>query len=372
VRHADCPIAVRLRAHIQRRRLARLRALAKVLSSPVVAALVAFLLSSTCAQRAFAQFSGAPAVGIPVSPAALASAGPGTITVGPPAAVAGLTPLPGGVGGHLAIGSGLSLAAGLNLFMNGPDATLVPQATLSVERVHPGARWRGGILFDEPMRDAFLIGSHDGRETAARISDMILAATVVNSFMLDAFAIPLANDDPQLALDASVAYSLALGMTLVLGELVKEGVSRARPYERYCEENPNAAGCGNEDSYASFYSLHSGVAFTNAGFSCSMHLERNLYGDAGADGASCATSLVMASTVAILRVSADRHYLTDVLVGAAIGMVVGYLVPVFMVPEHRTPGETATPGMLVMPLFSPGADGSLSTSTVGLSLAGGW
>lgn len=311
--------------------------------------------------------------GIPVaSSGALTPAGAGSITVVPPAAAAGITPTPGAGGGYLAIGSGLSLAAGLNLFMNGADAPLVPQNTLTVARVHPGAQWRGGILFDEPMRDAFRIGDHDGRETAARISDMVLAATVVNSFMLDAFAIPLANDDPQLALDASVAYSLALGMTLVLGELVKEGVARARPYERYCEEDPTAPGCGNEDAYASFYSLHSGVAFTNAGFSCSMHLERHLYGDVGADGASCATSLVMASTVAVLRVAADRHYLTDVLVGAGIGMVVGYLVPVFMVPEHRTPGEVAIPGTIVMPLFSPGADGSLSTSTVGLSLAGGW
>lgn len=308
--------------------------------------------------------------GIPVaSPGA--PAGAGTITFAAPAAAAGLTPPPP-AGGHLAIGSGLSLAAGLNLFMNGVDAPLVPQNTLTAARVHPGAQWRGGILFDEPLRDAFRIGSHDGRETAARISDMMLAATVVNSFLLDAFAIPLANDDPQLALDASIAYSLALGMTLVLGELVKEGVSRARPYERYCEDDPSSPGCGNEDAYASFYSLHSGVAFTNAGFSCSMHLERNLYGDAGADGASCATSLVMASTVAILRVAADRHYLTDVLVGSALGMVVGYLVPIFMVPEHRTPGEVAVPGTIIMPLFSPGADGSLSTSTVGLSLAGGW
>ncbi len=347
-----------------------MRAIAQLLSSPCVAALVAFVLPSVCAHRASAQLSAAPSAGIPV-PGTTGASSAGTVTVVPPSSSPALS-APPGTAGHLAIGSGLSLAAGLNLFMNGPDATLVPQNTPIVERTHPGARWRGGILFDEPMRDVFRIGSHDGRETAARISDIILALGVVNAFLLDSFAIPLANDDPQLALDASVAYSLALGMTLVLGELVKEGVSRARPYERYCEEDPNAPGCGNDDAFASFYSLHSGVAFTNAGFSCSMHLERNLYGDSGADGASCATSLVMATTVAALRVAADRHYLTDVLVGSAIGMVVGYLVPVFMVPEHRTEGEAAAPSTLVMPLFSPGPDGSLSTSTVGLSLAGGW
>lgn len=351
-----------------------MQAFARLLSSPCVAALVAFLLPSTCAHRAAAQLSAAPTAGIPVPGSTGATAGGSTVSVVPPPTSSALSPapLPGGMGGHLAIGSGLSLAAGLNLFMNGPDATLVPQSRGTIERVHPGARWRGGILFDEPMRDVFRIGTHDGRETAARVSDIVLAATVVNAFMLDAFAIPLANDDPQLALDASVAYSLALGMTLVLGELVKEGVSRARPYERYCDEDPNAPGCGNDDAFASFYSLHSGVAFTNAGFSCSMHLERHLYGDMGADGASCATSLVMATTVAALRVAADRHYITDVLVGSAIGMVVGYLVPVFMVPEHRSDADVATPGTIVMPLFSPGADGSLSTSTVGLSLAGGW
>jgi membrane-associated phospholipid phosphatase len=150
-------------------------------------------------------------------------------------------------------------------------------------------------------------------------------------------------------------------------------VARARPYERYCDEDGNGFGCNNADRFASFYSLHSAVAFTSAGFSCAMHLSRSLYGDEVADGASCATSLVAAGAVAALRIAADRHYLTDVLLGSAMGLVVGYVVPLLLVPQRRPPGSPPVDrgaNVMVMPMFSPGLDGSMSTSTIGLSAAG--
>ncbi len=279
-----------------------------------------------------------------------------------------------GSGGHVVLGSGLALAAGLQLFMShpAPEAAVAGQPLRAVEV--PGGRWRGGIALDEPLRDAMRLGQHDEREAAASVSDAILAATVAYAFLVDALAVPLAQGDPERAMHAGVAYSLAVGMTLVLGEVVKNGVLRARPYERYCARDPEAMGCQNEDRFASFYSLHSAMAFTSAGFSCAMHLSRGLYQDAGADGTSCAVSLAMATTVAALRVAADRHYLTDVLIGAVMGFVVGYLVPLFLVPERSTAGEATGDGAtaLVMPLFAPGADGSLTTSTVGLALAGGF
>lgn len=291
----------------------------------------------------------------------------------PPSATAAVTAAlpPASIGSAASphvVESGLSLVAGLSLFFHEPAAST--ELTASVPR---SVRWRGGVLMDEPVRDAMRLRSDDARERAAMVSDMLLGALVLDALAVDGVAVPLAQGDPDFALEASSAYALALGTTLMLGEIVKAAVSRARPFERYCLEDASNPGCGNDDSISSFYSLHSAVAFTSAGFSCVMHVGRNLFGDEAADIGACGASLAAATTVALLRVAADRHYLTDVIVGSLIGLAVGLVVPLLLVPRRTPPGidrEPAAPQPVLMPLFAPGANGDFSTSTVGLSFAG--
>jgi membrane-associated phospholipid phosphatase len=263
--------------------------------------------------------------------------------------------------------STLTLGAGLALFLTG---SLPPPG----EPV-PGPHWRGGILLDDAARGALRIGSAEGRELAASMSDLLLTLTIVNAMVVDAFMVPLVHDDPQLAIDASLAFSLALGITLVLGDVVKTSVRRARPYESECQGDPSADGCGTEDAYLSFYSLHAATAFTSAGFSCAMHLERSLYGDGVADALSCAASLAAASTVGVLRIAADRHYLSDVIVGSLLGFAVGYLVPVLMVPPRRerltdAPAPDTATLPLILPMVGLGPDGTLETGTFGITVSG--
>jgi membrane-associated phospholipid phosphatase len=251
----------------------------------------------------------------------------------------------------------------------------------------PGASastWRGGILLDEGVRNGLRLHSAGDRDTAAAISDALMVATMLNAVAVDGIAIPLAQDDPHLSWQASTAYSLALGITLVLGDVVKDVVGRARPFERECAQDPSAEGCSNPDTYASFYSLHTAVAFTGAGFSCAMHLSRSLYDDPLADAATCGASLAVAAATGLLRIASDRHYFSDVLVGAVLGFLVGYIVPLMFIPERRpavaeassideddtgiaAPVEGAS--AVVVPMYSPGSDG-LSSGTFGLSVSG--
>jgi hypothetical protein len=121
------------------------------------------------------------------------------------------------------------------------------------------------------------------------------------------------------------------------------------------------------------------MAFTSAGFSCAMHLSRRLYEDPASDGIACGTSVAMAGTTGLLRVLSDRHYLSDVLVGAALGFVVGYLVPLAIVPDRRSHrSEDASDGgptWAVAPMLSPswgegGGSASTSGGAVGLSAFG--
>jgi membrane-associated phospholipid phosphatase len=49
------------------------------------------------------------------------------------------------------------------------------------------------------------------------------------------------------------------------------------------------------------------------------------------------SGLLLASTIGYLRIAADKHYLSDVLVGASVGSLVGFAVPFFF---HRKSAST--------------------------------
>lgn len=203
--------------------------------------------------------------------------------------------------------------------------------------------WRGGLLLDEGFRDVAKAPTLGGEELAKTMSDVLLTATVANAALIDSLLIPLLNGDPDLAWQASAAHALALGITMTVGNIVKHVSNRARPFERECATNPDSPGCRNGDTYMSFFSLHTGVAFTSAGFSCAMHLERSIYGDQGADIVACGSAVAAATMVGLLRVVADVHYLSDVLVGALLGFAVGYLVPLAVVPNRPREREVSNP-----------------------------
>lgn len=273
--------------------------------------------------------------------------------------------------------AGLTVATGLVMFFT-PAGSSDGQG-----------HWRGGILFDEAARDGLRLRAPGDRDIAAGVSDLMLTLTMLNATVLDAGVIPLVQGDPDLAWQASLAHGLALGLMLTVGEAAKLAVGRARPYERECASDPSAPGCQSEDRFASFFSLHTGMAFTSAGFSCSMHLARSLYGDAGADIATCAAAIGAASATGLLRVASDRHYVSDVIVGALLGFAIGYVVPLIVVPERVTialpdpEGEPVAPEGEAIPAPTPGgfvaavpmigapsAAGTDGPSTVGVSVTG--
>lgn len=226
--------------------------------------------------------------------------------------------------------------------------------------------WRGGILFDEGFRGAIRLSAIGDQEIARTISDLTLGATVLMAAGVDAALVPAVQEDGELVWRAELAHTLALGVTISAGEIVKRLIGRARPYERECADDPDRHGCDAEDRFHSFYSLHSGVAFTSAGFSCAMHLERGLYGDLAADATSCGISLALAATTGLLRVVSDRHYLSDVLIGAALGFLVGYLMPLAMVPDvHRDPAIAPPPQTQQTPIGGPAG-----AAPIGISIGG--
>jgi len=261
----------------------------------------------------------------------------------------------------------------ISLAASAPQHVAAQARTTELASSEPGpSRWRGGVLLDEGTRDALVASSVQGQELAATVSDALLVALLAQSAVLDGLSTPLARGQGERAWQGELALSFALGVTMVLGEAVKGAVGRARPFERRCVEGWPLRECEGPEGFASFYSLHSAVAFTSAGFSCAMHLEHGLHGDLGADVAACSASLVGASMVGLLRIVADRHYLSDVIVGAVMGLLVGYLVPALLVGRDSGRGGAvgsaalAGPHVAVLPLASPSPGGG----TYGLTVAG--
>jgi hypothetical protein len=217
-------------------------------------------------------------------------------------------------------------------------------------------RWRGRNGFDEGARDALRAGSLDGRDIARDASDVLLTTSAAYPVLVDAVVIAWSRHG-----SADVAWQMAMidfeafMLTTALNGMVAATTSRERPYGRECpesEEDQNKD-CREYKRYRSFFSGHASTAFTTAGLICMHHAHLDLYGGGAADVVPCVSGFGVAGAVAALRVVLDQHYLSDVLVGAAMGTTVGLGVPWLLHyrggalrREHTTTGAT----WLVAPL----------------------
>jgi membrane-associated phospholipid phosphatase len=118
---------------------------------------------------------------------------------------------------------------------------------------------------------------------------------------------------------------------------IKIKVARKRPYAYFTNKR------GSDDN-VSFLSGHASRAFATATAAGVIAHVRGY----SAEPYIWVGGMTIAATTAYLRIAADRHYLTDVLVGSALGVAVGLTVPLLMRrPDHdssATSGRIATIG----------------------------
>jgi membrane-associated phospholipid phosphatase len=195
--------------------------------------------------------------------------------------------------------------------------------------------------FDRGVAEA--LGGRSWRQQAARISDMTLSASVALPFGLVVGA-----DPDERRRDLGVAVG-TFAVSLALTDAVKRLADRPRPYAHFCRPyHPEDLGKG--DAHFSFYSGHSSSAFAmavTAGMLSHYHGYRN-------QAWVWASGLTLATTTGVFRIVADKHYTTDVIVGAAAGAFVGWLVPRLHRPEGPPPVQTRVaeppPAALALPL----------------------
>ncbi len=136
----------------------------------------------------------------------------------------------------------------------------------------------------------------------------------------------------QAFLEDTVMICEATFAGLVLDQGVKFAAGRARPYTIGASPALLAQGRDPADHYLSFFSGHSTWAFgvaTAAGTVASLRGYKLAW-------LTWAVGLPLAATTVVLRLAADKHWASDVLVGSAVGALFGAAVPLlFHGPESE-------------------------------------
>lgn len=241
-------------------------------------------------------------------------------------------------------------------------------ATAHAEPNHAvGARWRGGVLVDSSVRSALRAETKEQRSFANDESNALLYSMVALPTVNAAMNAPSISDAASLMLVNAETF----GVTFALVSLIKAVTKRERPYasaaglSTQCVENPTTAECKN-DRNASFFSGHSATAFAGAGLVCMQQMQFGArFGSVG-----CGAAMTIAGATALLRIIADKHYATDTLVGALVGIGTGMLLPYVMhfapwaplpVARDLQDARVATPdaraGTQIAPWGTPGGGG---------------
>ncbi len=193
-----------------------------------------------------------------------------------------------------------------------------------------GERMRARNGLDEAARDALRIKIPEGGRYARDASDIGLALLLNQRFVDNLIVTWWFHDKGSTAWQMTLVDVQTISFSAAINSLIAGAAGRERPYARgYCNRSPEAEStdCLGNNRYRSFFSGHATAAFTMATLTCVHHAELPLYGGGPGEAVPCVTSMALASAVGILRVSADQHYITDVLTGAAFGTISGVAIP---------------------------------------------
>lgn len=190
-------------------------------------------------------------------------------------------------------------------------------------------RWTSVNSFDREMRLRLRLGDAQDRETARDASDVLLTLGI-NHLLFDTLVVAWwGHQSPDVAWEMAWISIEAISLNAMINGVVAGLTSRQRPYHERCADPywGRTGDCRQSKHYRSFFSGHTSTSFTMAGLVCSHHANLPLYGGGAPDVIACSTSMLFAGAVGTMRVVADQHYVSDVLTGAAVGLLTGLGLP---------------------------------------------
>jgi len=196
-------------------------------------------------------------------------------------------------------------------------------------------RWCAPGALDASVRNA-LVWNHDFRtaDVLSSVIDGVLPASAVGYLVLSASG----RGDVDAGLVDSLLVTEAVAGALLLNQVVKLLVGRQRPYAFYGHD----IRASETEKNLSFYSGHASLAFSVVAATVTVAAMRGYAGT----GIAAGVGFTLAAGVGYLRIAADQHYLSDVLVGAAAGGLMGWAVPRIF---HSPRAGSAPPAGLRLP-----------------------
>jgi membrane-associated phospholipid phosphatase len=201
-------------------------------------------------------------------------------------------------------------------------------------------RWCDPPSIDARTRNA-LVWDHANR---ARVASDVLGAFAIPTLSVVVPNLLLIGTDPGWGdiLDVTLPIAETVLATQILTYFAKSAVGRQRPYAHFGSARPKAD--MTEDNL-SHWSGHSSLSFalaTSAGMVAHMR-------DMKAEPAIWAVGMTLAASTGYLRIAGDMHYLTDVLVGAAVGVGAGLTIPRLV--EHELAITTSGKSVMLVGQF---------------------
>lgn len=202
---------------------------------------------------------------------------------------------------------------------------------------------------DEATRNALRLPVEQQRLVIRDFSDGLLTLMTSTPILFDALILAAwSHEDEEAAIQMILIHAEVITVTLSLQTFANVVVSRERPYGRTCggpgpeDFDDDVFFCDSPDRYYSFFSGHTSQAFASAAVLCSFHMNMPLLGDGPENSVlPCVAGFTLAAATGAFRILGDMHYLTDVLTGAAVGTLTGFLIPWLLHFDPRSPEDRA-------------------------------
>lgn len=178
-------------------------------------------------------------------------------------------------------------------------------------------RWCDVNGFDGKVRNALVWDDIDAAHQTSNLTGYVSAPLVAAGLLM--FSSAGERDRWATLTDDLIPMFETVVYSQLLVQAVKFSVGRQRPFVHYAETPIRP----DPDQNLSFFSGHSALVFSIA-VSSGMVAHRRGY---KLEPLIWATGLGLGATTAYLRIAADKHYLTDVLVGSAFGVLAGFVIP---------------------------------------------
>jgi membrane-associated phospholipid phosphatase len=203
-----------------------------------------------------------------------------------------------------AVHAGITVVAG--------GVWILSEAVVKGDLVPDRCRWCSQNWLDRDARDLLVWERRDLAATTSDAVGFVVAPAAALGLLAASSRSAAWIDDALPVVEAAAAQAL-------INQAIKVLAGRRRPFIHYAEPDRPA----ELDDNASFYSGHTGLTFA-LGTSAAVVARLRGY---RLEPVLWATGIGVAAATGYLRIAADKHYLTDVTVGAVVGAAVGAAVP---------------------------------------------